>query len=275
MRFLRLFKFDIRNGVVRFWYRYAIVLVFFVLSAVPLWSMSEFYGMSAESLTYGDYLVHAFAGMKEYVYDPRNPFNFPALWMLAFLLVAYLTLSYPYGDLMGSGRHELVGAGSRSTWWCSKCCWVVVSVLLFYAVAALGIALFVAISGGVFSLSLSAELPSALDFGNDWLAGPWDSAGLFFLFPSMTVALCLLQLMISLAAKPIPSFLCTIALLFFSAYFKSPFLPGNYLMAARSEVFIVSGMPIMGGFVAALIIAIFSILCGKLIFRKMDIMEKE
>lgn len=273
MKFLRLLKSDMRNGIARLWYRYAAALGVFTLSAVFLWSASAAQG--AGPLSFGDYLVAAFFGMKEYFFELRDPFNFPALWMLVFLVIAYLTLNYPYEDLMGSGKHELVESGNRSLWWFSKCCWVVASVLLFYAAAAFGVFLVALAAGGSLDLSLSPSLPALLDFGSAILPAPWNIAGLLLLFPAMTMALCLLQLLLSLAMKPMPSFFCSIAILFFSAYFKEPFLPGNYLMAARSEVFIASGMSAVEGAGIALGMAIVSVLCGWALFLNKDIMEKE
>lgn len=274
MKSLKLIMFDIRNGILRYWYRYVAVFAVFVLSALSLWSTSEISGNSASALTLGDYFVYVFAGMKEYIFDPRNPFNFPPLWMFIFLTISYLTLNYPYQDLMGSGKHELIESGSRSVWWYSKCCWVLLSVVLFYAAAALGLVFFVLLSGGFLNISVSPTITSIIDFGVDCSSGPWDIAPLLTLLPVMTIAVCLIQLMLSLVIKPVPSFLCTVTLLFFSIYFKTNYLPGNYLMVIRSEIFLVSGVSWIYGVVIALVAIIFTVMLGRSVFANADIMEK-
>lgn len=275
MRGARLVLFDARNGIVRCWYHYGAVLAVFAMAALSLWSIAVLSGCDEHPRTFGDCFVYAFAGMKEYLFMLGIPFDFPALWTLVFLVAAYLTLNYPYRDLMGAGKHQLVESGSRPAWWYSKCCWVVASVVLFYAMAAVSLALFVLLFGGSITLEVSPDIVSLIDFGGDILPGPWDIASLMVLLPTMTAALCLLQLMLSLALKPLPGFLCTIALLFFSSYFKNPLLPGNYLMVARSDVFIASGVGWVEGTVFALGIAVFAVVLGRILFARMDIMEKE
>lgn len=275
MRFSRLIKFDIRNGIIRFWYRYVIVIVFFMLSAVSLWSAGSAFGLNPASFSLGDYYVSAFLGMKEYFYNPRDPFNFPALWMLLFLSVSYLTLNYPYHDLMGSGRHELIESADRSLWWYSKCCWVVISAVLFFAAAIIGMCIVVVASGGSLSISLCPEIVSILDFGEEYIPGPWNISSLIILMPLATISLCLLQLALSLIMKPIFSFAFTVSLLFFSAYFNVPFLLGNYLMVARSNIFIPMGTDFTWGLIISFCFSFLAILLGKKLFRKMDIIGKE
>ncbi|MDR0515255.1 MAG: hypothetical protein LBG81_08890 [Coriobacteriaceae bacterium] len=279
MSLYRILAFDLRNGVARHWRRYAAIAAFFCLSVLALFAARkaylDVYPSSVGPFTLGDCVVGAFSGMKEYVFDPRNPFDFPALWLLTFLLAAYLTLHYPYRDLLGVGRHLVVAAQSRVGWWYAKCLWVLASVGLFYAVCGAVLCLALLLDGGAFTLDVSPRTPGVLAFGHAVLGQPGGIWPLLVLLPLATVALCLLQLFLSLVIKPLPSYLCTVSLLFLSSYFKTPFLLGNYLMAARSEVFITGGMGFAAGAVLAGALIIVSVVAGRAWVQQMDIIEKE
>lgn len=273
--FLKIVRFDIRNGLAQCWWRYVIIGVLFFAAAGVLLMTVVVNETDTSVLTYGDYLLHPFAGMKEYVYRPNQLFDIPALWLLVFLLFSYFTLSYPYRDLQNIGQTVMVSSESRVMWWLSKCLWVCVSVICFYIVAGLSTLLFVLLAGGDTSLTVSQIMPSILDFGRMVKDGPWDFGILLIEYPIMTIAICLFQLLLSLLIKPLPSYIFTISMLFLSAYFKTPFLLGNYLMSARSSVYVTDGVSPEIGIVVALTIAALSVSFGALIIRRIDIFGGE
>lgn len=279
MNILKFIRFDLRNGLAGNWWKYLIVFCIAVLFSLALVNelsrMQAALALPLSSPTLGDCLINLVAGIDRYAFDGGYPFSLPVSWLLVFLLVAYITLNYPYRDLMGSGKLLLIEAGSRWTWWLSKCVWVVLSVLVFFAVCAAAVLVWVAANGGNFTLEVSAAAPRALGFAVDPLElHTWHVDGLFFVSVLLvTIAVCLVQMLLSLVVKPVFSFICTIALLFFSSYFETEFLPGSFLMAARSSCFQDGGMQAQVGVAIGLGVIVFTVIVGGLIFKNMDIVE--
>lgn len=75
--------------------------------------------------------------------------------------------------------------------------------------------------------------------------------------------------------RPIFSYILSCVLLLSSAYFASPFLPGNYLMFFRTEFFSENGLSIFLGFCTAFFMIVLSCVIGCLRIEQMDILEKE
>lgn len=279
MSTLKFIAFDVRNGIARYWWKYLVAfgvsLLFSLALSSELSRAQQQLGLPTAPPTLGDCLVNLVAGIPRYVFDAGYPFPFPASWLLVFLLVAYLTLAYPYRDLMGSGRQLVLASGSRLSWWASKCVWAALSVLAFFLALGVGAVLWTVIAGGDLGLQVSAAAPTALSFGIDRsVLHPWQVGGWFFAAAVLvTIALCLVQMLVSLVIKPLLSFVVTVAILFFSAFFQTDALVGSYLMAARSSYFVNGGMQAPIGVAIALGIIVVAAVIGGLYFKNMDIME--
>lgn len=275
MSSLKLFVFDLKNGIATYWYRYVLIFFFFILAALASQNDSLRQGLPLEDLTFGDYLFGTFYGMQEYHRDSLMPFSVPALWISLFLLVFYAVLDYPYQDILGAGQRFIVQSQSRTTWWLTKCLWVIVSIVLVYIISFLALLFITFISGGAFDFSFSANVLTMKGFAKDYVFELGNLFSFLFLCFVMTVSLGLLQLFLSLILKPAISFIFMIIILFFSAYYQFSFLPGNYLMAARSGAFFSSGLDMFGGIILAVGIGVAATLCGGMYMKRMDIIEKE
>lgn len=224
--------------------------------------------------TFGEAIVAAMGGMSVFDPDHEVAFRFPAGWMLMLMLVAYIPLSYPYRDLMGYGREVLVASGSRWSWWLSKCLWVTLVALLGCALLVVACAIVSLLWGGEPSLLVPDGFLECAGLGSE-LAGPYDLRPFVLVFPLMVVAVCLLQLALSLALGPTLAFASTSVVLLASAYLFHPLLPGEYLMIARLDLSIPNGMSLRSGAIYALVIAAASVLVGGLHFSRMDCIDKE
>ena len=280
MRLANLVWCDLKNGLIKNCLFYVVTLMLFVfysaaLSFMKIFKVSASGGLVSE-LTFGDYAINVFWGMKEYVYDPRDPFTYPALWMLTILLVAYFSISFPYKDLMGVGKHLLVASGSRYLWWFSKCIWVLLSILVFFLTAAAALVLWTLLTGGTLSFDISPGLPALLGVDEFLLKPwPWDVRAFFVSMILIITSLCLAQLLVSLILRPLFSFMLIVSVLLMSAYFQSPFLLGNFTMGARSAVFLTSGIDPYQGIVVGLCLCIGVTVTGALVFKQMDILNRE
>lgn len=225
---------------------------------------------------FGNLTACAFAGMEAFLPSPSEPFQFPVSWALMMLLVTYMTLGYPYRDLMGFGQKVLISSANRRSWWLSKCVWTTVCVLLFWTVFLGVTALASMILGGGLGLEISPSIEKVLRLRIPVRFNEMDYLAFLCSILPITTALCLAQLCLSLFVTPMISYLAMFSLLFLSAfYYQAPFLLGNYLMALRTPGFAGSGFHPAWGVLLAVLLSMCSIAIGDKRFSHMDILEKE
>lgn len=276
MKFLRLFAMDVREGFAALGRWYLVAAAFFALSIASLHLQAAFFRFDALRFTFGDYLVGFVAGMKPFDPNLGERFQFPLAWAVLFLLVAYLTLWYPYHDLMGSGKQVVVVGGSRWAWWLAKCAWVAVAVGAFFLIGMAIAAIWTLVSGGALSMRISEELPQVLQFPIMQGRHPsYDALPCLLLVPAATISLCLVQLFLSLVARPPLGYVATLSILFLSAFYFSPWLIGNYLMTARSASMMAGGVQTGEGVVLAAAMAAVVVVGGGFVFSHKDILNKE
>lgn len=226
--------------------------------------------------TLGDVLAYLFMGMG--VWDSKEgiAFHFPVAWMMLLGTNLFLTLRYPYRDLHGMGMYMLVRGGSRWKWWLSKCVWVVAVSLTLPVLALLASFAWSVCVGAEQSFSLSDSVCALLQQEPSVRLEHPKSIAHFFIASIVVIAsLSLLQLALSLLARPIMSFACCFSLLFMSAAIASPYLAGNYLMSMRSTCLMTAGMRPFFGILIAGMLALAAVVLGGLVFSRMDIVGKE
>lgn len=275
MKFFKFLRFDLVNGILRAFWRYAAVLLLFGFLCYDFTTRRLGYGIPAFS--FGDLLFYAFSGMEEYIPSPDEPLRFPALWMLLFSLLLYGTLTYADTDLNGLGRQALVHSGGRGAWWLSKCAWNFCSVLLFFLCGWAVLFLYCLLFGGALSVSLTPYAAQYVDLGNAVL--PEDPARLslrlLLVTPLAAAALSMLQMAVSVRLRPIFCYTLSLILLLASAYSVSPWLLGNYMMAQRHSAVLSNGTSDATGLLYAALVLAGSVLLGYAAFRKKDIVNRE
>ena len=226
--------------------------------------------------SFGNLTAYALAGMEAFLPSPSEPFRFPVSWAVTMLLLAYITLDYPYRDLLGFGQKVLVSCESRRSWWLSKCCWTTLCVCLFWCVF-YGVTALASIAlGASWGIEVSPTLEKVLRLKILIRFDEVDYALFLCSVPLITLALCLIQLCLSLFLSPTVSYLVTFSQLFLAAfYYKAPFLLGNYLMSLRTPGVSGSGFPLIWGALIAAFLSITATLVGEMHFSHMDILKKE
>lgn len=279
MMFYKFIRYDLMYGLLYRWRAYALTFLLFTLSCSPMISLhhraSQTF-VNLPSFTYGDHILYLFAGMKEYIPSSGERFFLPTLWIFVILLFLYLTLYYPYRELMGFGKQMIVLSQHRVYWWISKCVWAVSSAFLYSVVLVAAALLFAYFTGAESCFAVSELFPSFLPFAADSLhAYPWNLFSFFAAVPFVFMLLGLLELLLSLILRPIFSFVIVSAYVLLGTYFKFPVFIGNFAMAARSEVFVSDGFSPSTGILICCFGRVITICAGWLYFRRMDIMSTE
>lgn len=88
----------------------------------------------------------------------------------------------------------------------------------------------------------------------------------------VTVALSLLQMVISIVIHPVIGFVLSVSIYILSVYSSESWLMGNYLMLMRNRVFnSTSSINSYKGIICSIFLSLVSLLTGYFRFRKLDI----
>lgn len=287
MMFFKLAYYDLKNALLQEWKKLLIVPFGFFVICFTFY-LSYVHNASSQNAvgTFGDFWLYIFGGMKEYAPSPTESFKFPVIWTIVMLYLFYITLYYPYNDLLGYGQNVLTRSRGRHSWWLSKCLWNAVMVLLFFCLGAAVVVLFCVVTGRPLSLEISQYMYTGVFklqgegafFGRveDVVAYPSYITGALIGMPLLTaVAISELQMLLSLWLRPIFSFGVTVAVLLSSAYYIKPFMIGNYAMSVRCAAVLKNGVSPLTGIIVLTALIVLCLVAGDISFRHYDIINKE
>lgn len=270
-------RFDLYNGIIR--KRRQLAALFFVFTVINFTYANLIHAFikngliqNASAMNVGDYIMYYLSGISEYIPDENTPFPLPFVWMFQILGCCFFCLHYPLEDLRTSGKHRLILCGNRTLWWISKCVWLTVNVVVYYVIAYASSIVAGVLSGAKRSPCITSYTTYLLKLTGILKDAPYNGMVYFLFIPFVVIAICMVQMTLSLLMKPLYSFIFSAAYLLAAAYFKTPYLIGNFAMLARSELIDVEGFSMaMGGSTAGIVIAV-SLLSGILIFKNKDIL---
>jgi hypothetical protein len=285
--FTKIARCDLYNGILMQWKKYLITFMIFCYFSVAFVlerRVVEYINpeILAGPATLGDFILYIFVGSESQplgsfdITDGYLSFKLPTAWIIIFLWLLYITLYYPYEDLMGHGKHMLVLSKSRGMWWISKSLWAITSVITYFLTAALAISTVALLFGAEMSFSVSDYMP--VDFIGQLdtlIAPPWSVTDIIAPLVLGGIALCMMELVMSLLFKPLYSYIIMCIYVFVCSYFKNIFLIGNYTMAARSAVFVTDGFYWKEGAIMCLWVISLSVFIGAVFFMRMDIINKD
>lgn len=280
--FFKLIRYDLKVGFSSTYKRYLTAAGLFIIICIFFLLLVSSFNDSIDAeaqikWTLGNMLLYAFGGMQEYIPQPGVAFQFPAFWMLSYLLLAYITLYYPFNDLEEFGQNILIRCRGRKLWWFSKCIWNVSSVLCFFLLAWIVFIIGCLLSGCSLSMELSPSMSAILKLdAGMYMQFPASLILQTFLLPPLImIAMNLFQMALSLFIKPFYSFIVTVAVLLTSSYYLSPFFIGNYAMPLRSDQMVTNGVSLTAGIIFSLLIIAVSVIVGGVAFQKRDILKRE
>ena len=276
-KFRYLITHDVRQGLGRAWAKFLVAGVLFgVFAAVYLVQAGNILraGEVHEQTTLGDLLLYIYQGMPVYTAASGEAFTVPAMWLIVNLYIAFIVVIYPYNDLLGVGHQVLIRAGRRWQWWLSKCAWNVCCVALYYGIGYAVILLSALIGGAEMRMKLTESGAVLANVGIAW-ANPVKFSWAVFLLPALSsLALCLLQMTLSMFVKPVISYMVTAGVLVASAFFATPLLPGNHSMLVRSEALMPGGIALHPAALVDVVIIAAAVAAGIWRFRKYDILDR-
>ncbi len=274
---LRIIKNDVLSGISSNKFKYIFVILFFVCIVFSFTKATldfSFQETLTQSPSVTDTWFNIYKGMVVYIPSKEMPFQIPFIWLMIQTLLAFLIVNYPTQDLFLYGTQILIHMKKRSLWWISKCIWNMCTVLSFYLIAFICVLLISAIYGNVsfnFNLDLNNEV-NYLDINiTDIISSYFAIYGL----PIITsIALSLMQMILSFILSPIYSFIITIAYSVISAYYCAPFLIGNFSMIMRNSALGLGSIDILSAVIICCIVSTASIVTGMIYINRLDIIKK-
>ena len=224
------------------------------------------------TLSFGDYIMYYFSGMKEFVIEDNKDFVIPFIWMAEQLLICSLAFTYPLKDIYDCGTITLLQYGSRTKWWFSKCIWSIVQIIGYYIVVVFTIAVYT-IFKGCFNMSLHKIVFSVIDNVDITV----DRFFFIHLIPSVLYSIFMVICMITIALITSR----VIALLIICIYnIAAVFVMNNVVLANasmlyRNSIFIDNGLNIYVLSILCVCLSLLMVIVAAMYFEKYDIIQKK
>lgn len=274
MGLLKQILFDFRQGILARWKSYLLVMVIAILLSMSFYDFIKnliMLGQIEDNANFADAIIYLFRGMEEYRPELKKAFDLTDSFLIWNLFLAYIVGSYPLRELRTTGKNFLIRTHSRGMWWFGKCIWNLNAVVVFYVCIFLGILIVSVINNGmelnineaiflrIFHVNLDASLKGYLML----------QVMLLPVFSSMAISM--LQMMVSLFVNEIVGYICTVTICGLSAYYMRWFLPANGTMVYRFVTVNHNGIGIVLPIFGDILIIFISYVMGKKYFENSDI----
>lgn len=280
-RFLNQVRADLKHGIAEGYLRYVIVFVISVVLSNDFFQRmaSSIQRGGIENVSFAEGLLSFFEGMDEYISGANSFFEIPVSFLLINIFLAFIIGDYATKDIYGFGKLTLVRSKTRWSWWNSKVLWCIASVLLFYLVIYAGVAFMYLVRIGIPKTALFEVREEVMRMIIPAGYQPGDMNILLWtviLLPVCTsIAVSMLQVTLAFLTSPIISYVITLAIFVFSAYFMKWFLVGNYLMIYRSSIINENGIVFRQALITDAVLFGAAFVGGYLYFRRFDVLSKE
>lgn len=281
MRFYRLLRYDLRQGLQR--RNYLIATLLFSMRLFAVYRSVQFY-CHVESISsrgsIGDYMLCLFRGMAIIQHGSmEEKVSVPIEWLIVCGFCLYITAAYPAQGISVQGQQVFLRT-SRGKWWLSKCIWCIASCTLYFAcemIAIIGTAILTPVTFGLNNTpEITAFLFSEVLCGETISLTPASVILYALLLPFVTLtAVCMLQTLLNLVARPAISFLICFVTYIAAAYFPIEWLVGNGAMVMRYQLFDANGLSYRKELVFTLLLLLLSIGAGYLLIQRKELISLE
>lgn len=235
---IKLLKHDITQGTLRMWPGYLCAIVIGMSGSITLNSIITSLVSAGELFSSGtliDYYMYSTRGLEVFRLSPESYFLIPVYWFCFHLILAFVIGHHAEDDFKGYGKNIILATKTRIGWWMAKCAWCIFSVILFYLLRFLGVFLYTLLAKGEISFHVTMELMKGFGSGLIYMENGEILLMTLVLPCLVSIAISMLQMLLSLKIGAVNSFATVCVLYIFSAYYTSPLLPGNYTMWLRNN----------------------------------------
>jgi hypothetical protein len=219
-------------------------------------------------------LLPVMGGAREYVLSADSSFELPAYWFLFHIYLSFLIGFYPASELYLGNGQTLIRACSGKIWIVSKIISVFLNITLYY-----GCFLFLMLIGNWIYDGEIIPKNGIIGLGGIpiFSKSVLELFVAFILLPLLvSVALGVIQILISLFFEPVLSFMAVVGYLIASVFWMNPLLIGNFSMLYRQDW--ISGkstIDVITGVVWCLVLTAIALILGVIMFQRKDILPTE
>ena len=276
MKVLQYYKRDLWLGILKRIYIMLIPVLYLiseVISTHKVINSIQDMGIMTGNGTIMDYFLNATRGMGVYIFDPKDVFFIPIGWFVFEIGIAYFIAYYAVNDFNDYGKLTLTAGKSRGSFFFSKVLWCITSIILYYALTWIVVAIGALICGASSTLKFSTEFTmNVLDYGT-YYTSQADIVYISIILPMfVNISLCLLEMTMAFYVSPVVSFALLSGYYIIGTYYTSPIFIGNFAMWLRSSFITEQGLSPMSGVILSLAVLVASLMVGRNYIKGADIM---
>lgn len=227
-------------------------------------------------------LIEAFRGS-----DPLSEVRemhapLPYIWLSIFIFSMFTVFDYAHDDISNFGMQIILKTGKRTSWWHSKCIWVMLSGIYYYGLFILTMLGFANMNGYTMSFKdntifsdLLANCSTYYTYKNiEEVTGT--ELLLFILSPLIVICtLNIFQVTLSLLIKPLYSFFITLGVLLLSVFVDWTAIFPRTAMMTYSSHYYQNGYSMKIGWIVCIAVIFASVVIGRIWFKKYDILPQK
>lgn len=227
-------------------------------------------------------LIEAFRGS-----DPLSEVRemhapLPYIWLSIFIFSMFTVFDYAHDDISNFGMQIILKTGKRTSWWHSKCIWVMLSGIYYYGLFILTMLGFANMNGYTMSFKdntifsdLLANCSTYYTYKNiEEVTGT--ELLLFILSPLIVICtLNIFQVTLSLLIKPLYSFFITLGVLLLSVFVDWTAIFPRTAMMTYSSHYYQNGYSMKIGWIVCIAVIFASVVIGRIWFKKYDILSQK
>ena len=275
---------DIREGTLknkRFISAPLIALFVCMVAQTRIYFFSDSFDLGSNPTLF-NLLIEAFRGS-----DPLSKIRemhapVPYIWLSIFIFSMFTVFDYAHDDISNFGMQIISRAGKRTSWWYSKCIWVMLSGIYYYGLFTLTMLGFAAMNGYSMSFKdntifsdLLANCSAYYTYKNiEEVTGI--ELLIFILSPLIVICtLNIFQMTLSLFIKPLYSFFITLGVLLLSVFVDWLAIFPRTAMMTFSNHYHQNGYNIKIGWIVCIAVIFASVIIGRVWFKRYDILPQK
>lgn len=273
MNLIKQLQFDFRSGLTR--KQYLLTCPILLLSCLLAVTEIESCNLCLSTL---DFFLYSFAGSFPIFSNiVELELQIPTIWLLIVNGCLYINIGYIVSDFSVLGIQRIIRCTRRYAWFFSKCIWIIVSCMLYLALAFLMIFFMQIGMYGEITFAPSIQVLNHLTNGitvHNCTITIADGIIIGIILPLITIiTYSFFEFVMLFYTKPIISFVFGIAFQVVALCYQSAFVVGNGAMVVRNSILISSGVTTGELLGVMMSVNFLLIIIGYYRFSRMDILE--
>lgn len=279
MKIVKFIKYDLSEGVFRYWKRYLLAVAVSVMACIALnRGMEDYLRLYDGGWSPLEYGIHEFWGRAPFVYDSGggDGFTLPFEWVMIYLVLAFCIGSYISDDMHGFGILMMVKSRHRYLWWWSKCIWSTFVNGIYFGMLWLVNCGFAWVLKGDIRFEKN-ELLLGVNYGESLAWTPLGDLLILTLVMPFLVGLVqsLFQMVLTVCIGSVPTIAMISGILVITSYYSNRFLWHGYAMVVRYyDDLSYTALDYHFGILYCGMTALFIIVIGYFLIQKKNILEK-